>query len=256
MKVWHCVLFSFIVSFIIVSDVYCQLTNPQVLEARMKIISDNIQNEARSAVKTANDKEAEVINISAEMIKTKDFGGIPRVYELFGEVEQMADYWDKRARDDENQYKLGGMQRDRNARERQYLYKKYEISPKEYYAAEEADIVEKFVGNMKMINSSFVYKSVIPLTAQLRLTIGNVHKEAGQFDKARQVFRSVITNYTGTNYTSLVKKAEFALDDLKDFEKEWNIRAEKERAEKERAEKENQAKQNKSAKPKQGKKQQ
>jgi hypothetical protein len=70
------------------------------------------------------------------------------------------------------------------------------------------------------------------------------------------VFRSVITNYTGTNYTSLVKKAEFALEDLKDFEKEWNIRAEKERAEKERAEKENQAKQNKSAKPKQGKKQQ
>jgi hypothetical protein len=44
------------------------------------------------------------------------------------------------------------------------------------------------VGNMKMINSSFVYKSVIPLTAQLRLTIGNVHKEAGQFDKARQCF--------------------------------------------------------------------
>ena len=106
------------------------------------------------------------------------------------------------------------------------------------------------MGKKAIICAESVYGHIVPITAKLRLTIGNVHKEAGQFDEAKKMFRSIITNYTGANYTSLVKQAEFALEDLKDFEKEWNMRLEKERLEKE-----NQAKQKKSGKQKREKKQ-
>jgi hypothetical protein len=42
-----------------------------------------------------------------------------------------------------------------------------------------------------------------------------LHAQAGQKDIAKQLYRQIITNYTGNMYKGFVKKAEFGLEDLK-----------------------------------------
>ncbi len=143
---------------------------------------EEIAAEARQAIDTSTDKTVELIKLSDEMIKKKDFKRIPRLYELLSELEDMAVDWQKRT------------------------------------------ITAKLQGEFAQDSAFTVFGSVVENTANMRLWIGDVHKQAGQFDKAKQMYRSVITNYIGTNYKSQVRKAEFALEDLKEFQKEWNKR--------------------------------
>lgn len=42
-----------------------------------------------------------------------------------------------------------------------------------------------------------------------------MYAKLGEKDKAKEMYRKVIVIYTGTAYKSYVKKAEFALEDLK-----------------------------------------
>ena len=49
----------------------------------------------------------------------------------------------------------------------------------------------------------------------MRINIGGMYSKLGERDKAKEMYRDVVVNYTGTAYRSYVKKAEFALEDLK-----------------------------------------
>ncbi len=141
---------------------------------------DSGLDEATQAMRTAGEKAKELVMLSAEMIKTKDFKKIPQLYKLLDEVEQMADSWHTRT-----------------------------ITSK---------LEDRYAQNIAYTTFGNIAKD----TAIMRLTIGDVHKNAGEFDKAKKMYRSVINNYTGSNYKSQVKEAEFALEDLKDFEEKWN----------------------------------
>jgi hypothetical protein len=60
------------------------------------------------------------------------------------------------------------------------------------------------------------YMTLNRVGADMKLSLGEMYTEMGQKEKAKQVYRSIITDYTGSAYASSVKKAEFALDDLKE----------------------------------------
>jgi|GEM_PF-4449130 len=53
-------------------------------------------------------------------------------------------------------------------------------------------------------------------TAEMTIEIGNAYAKLGDSDSAQKLYRGVITTYVGTAYRSQVKKAEFALEDLRD----------------------------------------
>jgi len=63
--------------------------------------------------------------------------------------------------------------------------------------------------------ASSAYVLIVSETAAMRIDIGRMYSELGERDKAKEMYRSVVINYTGTAYRSYVKKAEFALEDLK-----------------------------------------
>lgn len=63
--------------------------------------------------------------------------------------------------------------------------------------------------------ASDAYVFVISKTAEMRIAIGGMYAKLGDKDKAKEMYRNVVVSYTGTAYRSYVKKAEFALDDLK-----------------------------------------
>lgn len=59
------------------------------------------------------------------------------------------------------------------------------------------------------------YLALAEATARMRLRMGGLHKKFGEKEKARDVYRGIIIQYTGNAYRSYVKQAEFALEDLK-----------------------------------------
>ncbi|MFA4935501.1 MAG: hypothetical protein WC568_06665 [Candidatus Methanoperedens sp.] len=59
------------------------------------------------------------------------------------------------------------------------------------------------------------YRALVEASAEMKLRIGQMYVNLGEKDKAKQMFRSIIINYTGSAYKPYVKKAEFALEDLK-----------------------------------------
>jgi len=55
-----------------------------------------------------------------------------------------------------------------------------------------------------------------PIKAQMLVASANYYLQACNKDKAKAIYRDVILTYTGSNYKSIVKQAEFGLEDLKD----------------------------------------
>lgn len=249
-------------------------------EAADNLAKKQMEDAANLAKEAAYAKALEILALKAEMISTKDFVRIPRMYELSGELEEMCTKSMKRAVDDHRKRISNAAQRTRDSMIREDLYRRREISSTEYYQPMRRNISENYRDEIADAISTSVYNIMIRYAARMRLAIGSVHKEAGQFNEAKKTFRSIITDYTGESYKSLVHEAEFALVDLQDFEKEWNAKLEKEKLEKERLDaenarlekentdgenerlekeriaKENEAKQRKSGKTKQSKKQQ
>jgi len=107
-------------------------------QSQIHVIQESIK-----AIETSSDKAIELRKLSAEMIQAKDFKRIPRLYELLGEVENMAYYW--------NTQTITADPQNESAR--------------------------------SVLNA---YGHVTEMTASMRLDIGDVHKEAGQFDKAKK----------------------------------------------------------------------
>lgn len=48
------------------------------------------------------------------------------------------------------------------------------------------------------------------------LKVGKLYESFGEYDKAKEIYRSIIIRYTGDYWKSYVKQAEFALEDLKE----------------------------------------
>jgi thiaminase len=49
----------------------------------------------------------------------------------------------------------------------------------------------------------------------MQLFVADYYADHGDKDRAKQLYRDIITTYTGEAYKSYVKKAEFGLEDLK-----------------------------------------
>lgn len=63
--------------------------------------------------------------------------------------------------------------------------------------------------------SSDAYVYVVSESAEMRIAVGGMYAKLGDKDKAKEMYRNVVISYTGTAYRSFVKRAEFALEDLK-----------------------------------------
>lgn len=70
--------------------------------------------------------------------------------------------------------------------------------------------------NFKFYSSCMdIYGLLGGVRAEMMLSTGKYAAELGKKEDAKQIFRDIVTNFTGEAYKSQVKKAEFALQDLK-----------------------------------------
>jgi thiaminase len=90
------------------------------------------------------------------------------------------------------------------------------------------------------------YRLIGEQSAQLEVMTAKYFAQKGRIDKAKELYRNIITTYVGDSYRSYVRQAEFGLNDLKEIE----AKAEKEKLEKEKAELQRQLEQEKLAKEK------
>lgn len=63
------------------------------------------------------------------------------------------------------------------------------------------------------------YGYINETTGNVRLALAAAYKAFGKKEKAKQIYRDIIIRYTGHRYKSLVKEAEFGLEDLKEDKK-------------------------------------
>lgn len=77
------------------------------------------------------------------------------------------------------------------------------------------EIAEAIAGES---NFDFAHTTFIQLaktSADMYLRVGDGYVKAKKYGKAKEIYRMIITTFTGNSYKSQVKKAEYALEDLK-----------------------------------------
>lgn len=60
------------------------------------------------------------------------------------------------------------------------------------------------------------FRSIAATAAQLTVNAANYCAKKGHKERAKQLYREVITTYVGDSYRSYVRQAEFGLEDLKE----------------------------------------